>query len=139
MKEVGSIEARAAGTRVLLIDNYSSFTFNLYHYLAEITGVLPKVVPNDSSESLDLEEFDAVVLSPGPGTPERPRDFGICRLMFAQATLPVLGVCLGHQGLGVSEGAQSLDSNLRALRLCQPRHYDRRHRHDGFGASRRDR
>lgn len=105
MKEVGSIEARAAGTRVLLVDNYSSFTFNLYQYLAEITGVLPKVVPNDSSESLALEEFDAVVLSPGPGTPERQRDFGICQTMFAQSQLPVLGVCLGHQGLGVSEGA----------------------------------
>ncbi len=105
MKDLGSIDARAAGTRVLLIDNYSSFTFNLYQCLAELTGVLPLVVPNDSEESLRLEDFDAVVLSPGPGTPERQRDFGICRTMFTQTELPVLGVCLGHQGLGVSEGA----------------------------------
>jgi para-aminobenzoate synthetase len=104
MKEVGSIDTRAAGTRVLLIDNYSSFTFNLYQFLAEITGVLPRVVPNDSVETLELADFDAVVLSPGPGTPQLPRDFGICKAMFSQSQLPVLGVCLGHQGLGVSEG-----------------------------------
>jgi para-aminobenzoate synthetase len=95
----------AQGTRVLLVDNYSSFTFNLYQYLAEVTGVLPRVVANDSDEELSLEDFHAVVLSPGPGTPTEKRDFGICRAMLTQERVPVLGVCLGHQGLGVQAGA----------------------------------
>lgn len=101
-----SIDARAEGTRVLLIDNYSSFTFNLYQYLAEVTGVLPEVLLNDSDEFVRLEDFDAVVLSPGPGTPSDERDFGICRAILAQSEVPVLGVCLGHQGLGVQGGAK---------------------------------
>jgi para-aminobenzoate synthetase len=67
--------------------------------------VLPRVVPNDSDEALQLEDFDAVVLSPGPGTPKEERDFGICRAMLEQSRVPVLGVCLGHQGLGVQAGA----------------------------------
>ncbi len=99
------INARAAGTRVLLVDNYSSFTFNLYQYLAELTGVLPQLVRNDCATLPDLESVDAVVLSPGPGRPEKDRDFGICKAMLELSELPVLGVCLGHQGLGVSEGA----------------------------------
>ncbi|MFC9442131.1 MULTISPECIES: aminodeoxychorismate synthase component I [unclassified Brevibacterium] len=92
--------------RTLLIDNADSFTFNLFHLLAEVNGCEPVVVPNDWAEySLAvLEEFDNVVISPGPGTPEVPADFGICADVIAHAEIPVLGVCLGHQGIAYVHG-----------------------------------
>ncbi|EKU47063.1 aminodeoxychorismate synthase component I [Brevibacterium casei] len=92
--------------RTLLIDNADSFTFNLFHLLAEVNGCEPVVVPNDWAEfSLAaLEDFDNVVISPGPGTPEVPTDFGICADVIARAEIPVLGVCLGHQGIAYVHG-----------------------------------
>jgi para-aminobenzoate synthetase len=87
--------------KTLLIDNYDSFTFNLYQYLAEVNRVPPIVVRNDTApwEEIRELEFDNIVISPGPGRPEVERDFGICRPAILEATVPVLGVCLGHQGL----------------------------------------
>ena len=87
--------------QTLLIDNYDSFTFNLYQLIAEVNGVAPIVVRNDAAsweEIRDLD-FDNIVISPGPGRPEVPGDFGICRDAILEATVPLLGVCLGHQGL----------------------------------------
>jgi para-aminobenzoate synthetase len=87
--------------KTLLIDNYDSFTFNLYQYLAEVNSAPPLVVRNDTAtwEEIRELEFDNIVISPGPGRPEVERDFGICRQAILEATVPVLGVCLGHQGL----------------------------------------
>jgi para-aminobenzoate synthetase len=86
----------------LLIDNYDSYTYNVFHLLAAAGGEEPIVVRNDmiSWKALSRWDFDAIVLSPGPGRPDRWHDFGVCTdiLRFSQA--PVLGVCLGHQGLG---------------------------------------
>jgi para-aminobenzoate synthetase len=86
----------------LLIDNYDSYTYNVFHLLAAASGEEPIVVHNDmiSWRALSRWDFDAIVLSPGPGRPDRWHDFGVCAdiLRFSQA--PVLGVCLGHQGLG---------------------------------------
>ena len=93
------------GTKVLLIDNYSSFSHNLVHYIAEVTGELPVVVTNDVAVLPNLAAFHAIVLSPGPGSPANASDFGVCRQLLEQAEVPVLGICLGHQGLGVVEGA----------------------------------
>ncbi|MDH5148894.1 aminodeoxychorismate synthase component I [Brevibacterium casei] len=92
--------------RTLLIDNADSFTFNLFHLLAEVNGCEPVVVPNDwAVYSLEvLDEFDNVVISPGPGTPVEPADFGICADVIARAEIPVLGVCLGHQGIAYVHG-----------------------------------
>lgn len=92
--------------RTLLIDNADSFTFNLFHLLAEVNGCEPVVVPNDWAEySLSaLDDFDNVVISPGPGTPVEPADFGICADVIAHAEIPVLGVCLGHQGIAYVHG-----------------------------------
>ncbi|MGP3732435.1 aminodeoxychorismate synthase component I [Streptomyces sp. GDS52] len=86
--------------RTLLIDNYDSFTYNLYQLLGEVNGRPPVVVRNDTDwESLGLDEYDAIVVSPGPGRPDRERDFGISARAILESGLPVLGVCLGHQGI----------------------------------------
>ncbi|KAB7845592.1 aminodeoxychorismate synthase component I [Streptomyces mobaraensis] len=93
--------------RTLLVDNYDSFTYNLFHYLAEVNGMEPVVLRNDDPcpSAGELRNFDNVVISPGPGTPERPADFGICRELVEHGRLPLLGVCLGHQGICHLAGA----------------------------------
>jgi len=94
--------------RTLLIDNYDSFTYNLFQLLWEVNGVEPVVVRNDEAswEELEAEEADAVVISPGPGRPDRARDFGVCAEAIRRCELPLLGVCLGHQGLGWVHGGR---------------------------------
>ncbi len=103
--------------RVLLIDNHDSFTHNLAHQIAGATGREPVVVAHDEPgwRLGALEAFDAVVISPGPGSPERPADFGICREVIERGRLPLLGVCLGHQGIAAAHGA-------RVVRAPEPVH-----------------
>ncbi len=86
----------------LLIDNYDSYTYNVFHLLAAVSGEEPIVVRNDvvSWRALLRWDFEAIVLSPGPGRPERWHDFGVCADILRSSEVPVLGVCLGHQGLG---------------------------------------
>ena len=88
--------------KVLIIDNYDSFTYNLAQLVAAASGSDPIVLYNDAISESELRklDFDAVVLSPGPGRPERPRDFGLCETILKDIRKPVLGVCLGHQGIG---------------------------------------
>jgi para-aminobenzoate synthetase len=86
--------------RTLLIDNYDSFTYNLYHLIASVNGCQPLVVTNDADwSSIQLSEIDNIIISPGPGRPDRARDFGISADAIRSSGLPVLGVCLGHQGI----------------------------------------
>ncbi len=86
--------------RVMLVDNYDSFTYNLYQLIGEVSGQPPTVVRNDTPwADLRFDEFDAAVISPGPGRPDRDRDFGVSARVILESGLPVLGVCLGHQGL----------------------------------------
>jgi anthranilate synthase/aminodeoxychorismate synthase-like glutamine amidotransferase len=93
------------GPKVLVIDNYDSFVYNLVQYLGELGGV-PVVVRNDAvtlAECLALEP-DGLLVSPGPG---RPEDAGVSTdaiAAFAERNLPVLGVCLGHQCIGALYG-----------------------------------
>ena len=98
--------------RVTLIDNYDSFTFNLVHYIGEL-GADVKVWRNDEisvEEALD-EKADALVLSPGPCT---PNEAGICLdlVRAASATKPILGVCLGHQAIGQVFGGRVVRAPL---------------------------
>ena len=92
--------------RTLLIDNYDSFTFNLFHLLGEVNGDEPIVVRNDelSWEELAALAVDNIVISPGPGRPERGRDVGVSLDVLERAEVPVLGVCLGHQALAHMTG-----------------------------------
>ena len=103
--------------RTLLIDNYDSYTYNLYQLLAEVYGIPPVVMRNDDPawSRLDMAGFDAAVISPGPGHPGIHRDFGHSRAVLDLASLPVLGVCLGHQGIGLVAGA-------RVVTAPRPRH-----------------
>jgi anthranilate synthase component 2 len=85
---------------ILLIDNYDSFTYNLFHYLGEL-GAEVRVVRNDeisAAEALALKP-EGIVLSPGPCT---PNEAGICMdvIRLADGKMPILGVCLGHQAIG---------------------------------------
>ncbi|WDL95267.1 aminodeoxychorismate synthase component I [Alicyclobacillus sp. ALC3] len=94
-------------TQTLLIDNYDSFTYNLYQLLSQVNGREPIVVRNDSDWSqIALKDIDNIVISPGPGRPERFRDFGISTQAILESGLPVLGVCLGHQGIAHLFGGQ---------------------------------
>ena len=91
---------------VLLLDNYDSFTFNLAQYLGEL-GAPPLVKRNDeiSLDEIGTMQPDHIVISPGPG---RPEDAGISVELIKRfgSTIPVLGVCLGHQSIGVAFGGQ---------------------------------
>ncbi|MCU0887323.1 MAG: aminodeoxychorismate/anthranilate synthase component II [Rubritepida sp.] len=90
---------------LLLIDNYDSFTFNLFHFLGDL-GVEPVVARNDAMTVQEAMRADAIVLSPGPCT---PNEAGICLPLIAaaaEAKLPLLGVCLGHQAIGQAFGGQ---------------------------------
>jgi len=98
---------------VLLLDNYDSFVFNLAQALRAL-GAVTHVARNDA---LTLEHVverapDAVVISPGPGRPEDPRYFGVCGAVIRELsqTTPVLGVCLGHQGIVHSFGGQIVNA-----------------------------
>ena len=91
---------------LVLVDNYDSFTFNLVHYLGEL-GAEVAVHRNDKVTSAPMiaADPDAIVLSPGPCT---PKEAGICLDLIAQAsaTIPILGVCLGHQAIGDAFGGK---------------------------------
>jgi anthranilate synthase component II len=91
--------------RVVVVDHHDSYTWNLVHLVAGVTGGLPEVVEHDEVEAEDLRAFSHIVLSPGPGDPTEPADFALGRAVF-ELDRPVLGVCLGMQALVVAYGGQ---------------------------------
>ncbi|MCD0452106.1 aminodeoxychorismate synthase component I [Actinocorallia sp. API 0066] len=95
--------------RTLLVDNYDSYTYNLFQLIAQINGAEPVVVRNDDpvlGDDAFIARFDNVVISPGPGHPGHRRDFGDTARLLSMPDLPVLGVCLGHQGIALFHGAR---------------------------------
>jgi anthranilate synthase component 2 len=108
---------------IVLIDNYDSFTFNLFHYLGSL-GADAIVHRNNKISVADVlaSEPDAIVLSPGPCTPTQA---GICLDLIAKAspTIPILGVCLGHQAIGQAFGGKVVPANaLMHGKLSEIRH-----------------
>lgn len=101
--------------KIFLLDNYDSFTYNLYHYLLEL-GAQVEVARNDvlSVDDVMAKQPDGIVISPGPGTPD---DSGITLELVKQASgiIPILGVCLGHQAIGQVFGG-------KVIRADQPMH-----------------
>jgi len=111
--------------RTLLIDNYDSFTFNLFHLLGEVNGDEPIVVRNDELtwDEVAALAVDNVVISPGPGRPEQRRDVGVSLDVLRRAEVPVLGVCLGHQALAhVTGGAIAHAPTVMHGRLSEIHH-----------------
>lgn len=96
--------------RVVLIDNYDSYVYNLYQRLGEITGRAAVVLRNDRTtvEAVRALEPTHLVVSPGPGSPEKPEYAGICEALIHAfvGEVPILGVCLGHQAIGAAFGAR---------------------------------
>jgi len=111
--------------RVLIIDNYDSFTFNLYQYVGEILMAsasefhFDHVVEVKRNDEIDLDGIvafkpDRIIISPGPGTPEDEAYFGICRdaILTLGKTIPLLGVCLGMQGIAHCFGGKVIRAAL---------------------------
>lgn len=104
--------------KIVILDNYDSFTYNLYQYVAELNG-RPLVYRNDQLTFNQLRDLnpDRIIISPGPGSPEDPSYFGICTQVITDMgpRVPILGVCLGHQGIVHAFGG-------RVVRAPQPMH-----------------
>jgi len=91
-------------TRILVVDNYDSFVFNLVQYLQQL-GAECTVVRNDAVAAEDAANYDGVLISPGPGVPEKA-GVSVAMIKFCAAKkIPLFGVCLGHQAIGVAFGA----------------------------------
>ena len=95
--------------KVLVIDNYDSFVYNLAQYVGELGGQ-PEVFRNDKITLREVKEMspDRIIISPGPGHPADKHYFGVCEKVLQEVSrkVPTLGVCLGHQGIGTSYGAR---------------------------------
>ncbi|MHA1263268.1 MAG: anthranilate synthase component II [Candidatus Freyarchaeota archaeon] len=119
--------------RVLIIDNYDSFVYNLYQYVGELGGE-PLIYRNDEITVRRAKRLkpDRIIISPGPGTPEDARYFGACHdiLRSMSRRIPTLGVCLGHQGIIHTFGGRIVSA--RSLKHGKTS----RIRHDGRGVYR---
>lgn len=111
---------------VVVVDHHDSYTYNLVHLVASVTGVLPTVVQHDEVSASDVLRHTHVVLSPGPGSPDDPADFAVGHAVLRDGSRPVLGVCLGLQGLVTAYGG-------RVGRVVPAHGTVARVRHDGRG------
>ena len=114
--------------KFLIIDNYDSFVYNIAQRLGEL-GVNSDVIRNDRITINEIKEknYDAIIISPGPGTPEEKRYFGICKDVIQKLgpKLPILGICLGHQGIIDCFGGKVVNAgHVRHGKTSQIQHYD---------------
>ena len=122
--------------RLVLIDNYDSYTYNLYSYFATICQSPPIVITNNLDSSIYqsiLSEADGIIISPGPGSPTVESDMGICLDVIRHySKKPILGVCLGHQAIGHVYGAkvQRTASGPVHGRLSNVQYYTSQHQED---------
>ena len=97
--------------KIILIDNYDSFTFNLYHYVSSL-GVTVDVIRNDeiTHKQIIKDKYDKIIISPGPGNPNQSGNcIKIVKALYRQ--IPILGVCLGHQIIGQVFGSNIIQAN----------------------------
>ena len=98
----------------LIIDNFDSFTYNLYQYLGEITHDEIDVRRNNAIGITEIKrkKYNYIIISPGPGHPKNPKDFGICKntLLKVSKKIPTLGICLGHQGIAYAYGGNVISA-----------------------------
>ena len=114
---------------MVVVDHHDSYTQNLLHLVASVTGRLPVVLQHDETTAEEVLRHSHVVLSPGPGRPDDPHDFAVGREVLRAASRPVLGVCLGMQGLVTTYGG--------TVERVPPAHGDvARVDHDGAGVFR---
>ena len=114
--------------KFLIIDNYDSFVYNLAQRLGEL-GITSDVIRNDqlTIEQVKNANYNAIIISPGPGTPDDKRYFGVCKEVIEKLgpTTPILGVCLGHQGIISCFGGKVVNAgNVRHGKTSQVKHYD---------------
>ena len=114
--------------KFLIIDNYDSFVYNLAQILGEL-GIDSDVIRNDkiSIDAIKEKNYDAIIISPGPGTPEEKKYFGICSDVITQLgpITPILGVCLGHQGIIQCFGGKVVNAgHVRHGKTSPIKHYD---------------
>ena len=114
--------------KFLIIDNYDSFVYNIAQRLGEL-GVTSDVIRNDhlTVEQIKNGNYDAIIISRGPGTPDDKRYFGVCKQVIQELgpTTPILGVCLGHQGIISCFGGKVVNAgNVRHGKTSQIKHYD---------------
>lgn len=87
--------------------------------------MLTKYVHRDQFKTDILPSLDAIILSPGPGTPQREADFGFNARLIREVNIPIFGICLGHQGIGTSFGANIIHApNIKHGQICQVHHRD---------------
>ena len=114
--------------KFLIIDNYDSFVYNLAQRLGEL-GVASDVIRNDqlTIDQIKNGNYNAIIISPGPGTPDDKRYFGVCKQVIEELgpTTPILGVCLGHQGIISCFGGKVVNAgNVRHGKTSQVKHYN---------------
>ncbi|MGQ0771373.1 MAG: anthranilate synthase component II [Nitrososphaerota archaeon] len=114
--------------KFLILDNYDSFVYNIAQILGEI-GISSDVIRNDkiTLEQIIKNNYDAIVISPGPGTPEDKKHFGVCSDVITKlgSSMPILGVCLGHQGIIHEFGGKVVNAgDVRHGKTSPIQHYD---------------
>jgi para-aminobenzoate synthetase len=125
-RRVRRVESRVVvHRRVLLIDNVDSFTFNVADLLHRVLGEAPTVWRNTHAATAeDLQGFAAIVVGPGPGRPQVPGDMGLSDLALRQRQVPVLGVCLGHQGMAHLAGDAVVQMEVPRHGIVSPVQHD---------------
>lgn len=112
---------------ILIIDNYDSFTYNLYQLIGELdTDILVKRNDEVTVDEIKQLNPDKIIISPGPGNPTNKKDFGVCMEVITELknSIPILGVCLGHQGIFAAFGGMIRRSKPIHGKLSKIEHND---------------